>query len=59
MANAVAMLVVYPDWQDLVIEETDKIKDTVLNVASYQKVLPMFERCFAVTLSSQNGPSIV
>jgi hypothetical protein len=52
MAYAVAMLVVYPEWQDWVIEETDRIKDTVLNVKSYQEVLPMLERCFAVMVSS-------
>ncbi|KAJ4345695.1 uncharacterized protein N0V89_011830 [Didymosphaeria variabile] len=48
MAYAVAMLAAYPEWQDWIIEEIDRVHKEVSDPKSYQQVLPKMERCLAL-----------
>lgn len=51
MAYAVAMLVAYPQWQEWIIEEIERVHREVPNPKSYHEVLPKLERCLAVMVS--------
>jgi cytochrome P450 len=48
MAYAVAMISAFPEWQDWIIEEIDRVQKEVSDPKSYQQVLPKLERCLSL-----------
>jgi cytochrome P450 len=51
MAYAVAMVVAYPEWQEWILEEVERVQKEVTDPKSYQEVLPKLERCLALMVS--------
>jgi cytochrome P450 len=50
LAYAVALLAVYPDWQQWITEEIDQVTSSNAE-AEYEKIFPALKRCLAVMVS--------
>jgi len=48
LAYAVTTLAARPEWQNWIVEEIDKIRESIDNKSSYSEVFPRLERCLAL-----------
>jgi cytochrome P450 len=48
LAYAFATLAAYPEWQDWIVEEIDRVRREVSDPTDYNQVYPRLERCLAL-----------